>query len=128
MQHEEVKKRTPVVLLHHPLHNPPSRLKTLVEGLTDADELTAHLRSARRTHGLVLHGHLHRRQSKILAHDHAGVRVVGATSASLHHEDPNRMAGFNVYEIETDGVVSCVDARVFDADQKTFSVIAIPEL
>ena len=128
MDHPEVKKRTPVVLIHHPLHNPPSKLKTMVEGLTDADELAAHLRHAEKSHGLVLHGHLHRRQSKILARDHSGVRVVGATSASLHHEDPNRMAGFNVYEIEDDGVVSCIDARVFDPDQKTFSVAQIPIL
>jgi len=128
MEHPEVKKRTPVVLLHHPLHNPPSQLKTLVEGLTDADQLTTHLRAAQQAHGLVLHGHLHRRQSKLLAIDRAGFQVVGATSASLHHDDRDRMAGFNVYEIEDDGAVSCVDARVFDAEASTFSVAAIPQL
>ncbi|HEX7664663.1 MAG TPA: metallophosphoesterase, partial [Polyangiaceae bacterium] len=87
LAHEEVRKRTPVVLIHHPLHNPPSKLKTLVEGLTDADELAAHLHRAVTTDGLVLHGHLHRRQSKDLSSARAGIKVVGATSASLHHEN-----------------------------------------
>jgi 3',5'-cyclic AMP phosphodiesterase CpdA len=128
LDHPEVKKRTPVVLIHHPLHNPPSKLKTLVEGLTDADELAAHLKRATMAEGLVLHGHLHRRQSKILSSDRSRVQVVGATSASLHHHDADRMAGFNVYEIESDGRVSCVDARVFDPEKSTFDTAQIPQL
>ena len=128
LAHAEVRKRTPVVLLHHPLHNPPSKLKTLLEGLTDADELAAHLRQWVDTHGLVLHGHLHRRQSKPLSEDRKGIHVVGATSASLHHEHRDRMAGFNVYEIADSGKVELVDARVFDADKLTFATAAIPIL
>lgn len=126
--HAEVKKRTPVVLLHHPLHNPPSKLKTLLEGLTDAEQLAAHLRSAVAADGLVLHGHLHRRQSKLLARDRASIQVVGATSASLHHEDRDRMAGFNVYEVDDDGKVSAVHAQVFEPTALTFERVAIPRL
>ena len=128
LAHPEVKKRTPVVLIHHPLHNPPSKMKTLLEGLTDADELAAHLKQAVASHGLVLHGHLHRRQTKTLAHDRKGIHVVGATSASLHHEHRDRMAGFNVYEIADDGKVELCDARVFDADTSTFGAAPIPVL
>jgi 3',5'-cyclic AMP phosphodiesterase CpdA len=128
LDHPEVKKRTPVVLIHHPLHNPSSKLKTLVEGLTDADELAAHLMRSTIAEGLVLHGHLHRRQSKILAHDRSRVQVVGATSASLHHHDVDRMAGFNVYEIESDGRVACVDARVFDPENSSFGRAEIPRI
>ncbi|MGH7281388.1 MAG: metallophosphoesterase family protein [Polyangiaceae bacterium] len=128
LSHEEVRKRTPVVLLHHPLHNPPSKLKTLLEGLTDADELAEHLRSAVAADGLVLHGHLHRRQTKALSHDRKGIHVVGATSASLHHEHRDRMAGFNVYDIAEDGRVELCDARVFDAEKETFQPAAIPVL
>jgi hypothetical protein len=100
----------------------------MLEGLTDADELVAHLKRATTAEGLVLHGHLHRRQSKILSRDRARVQVVGATSASLHHHDRDRMAGFNVYEIETDGRVSCVDARVFDPDSSSFATADIPQI
>lgn len=128
LSHAEVRKRTPVVLLHHPLHNPPSKMKTLLEGLTDADELAAHLKTKVAADGLVLHGHLHRRQSKVLSPDRKGIHVVGATSASLHHENRDRMAGFNVYEIAEDGKVGLVDARVFDAETSTFETTAIPVL
>ena len=128
LSHPEVRKRTPVILLHHPLHNPPSKLKTLMEGLTDADELAAHLKAKVAADGLVLHGHLHRRQSKALSQDRRGIHVVGATSASLHHENRDRMAGFNVYEIAEDGKVGLVDARVFDADKATFETASIPVL
>jgi hypothetical protein len=71
---------------------------------------------------------LHRRQSKILSFDRTRVQVVGATSASLHHHDADRMAGFNVYEIETDGRVSCVDARVLDPEKSSFATAQIPSL
>src|SRR3954453_12941932 len=33
LAHPEVERRTPVVLIHHPIHNPPSKAKTFVEGL-----------------------------------------------------------------------------------------------
>lgn len=124
----EVRKRTPVVLIHHPLHNPRSKLKTMLEGLTDADVLAAHLHRAVTADGLVLHGHLHRRQSKDLSVARAGIKVIGATSASLHHENVDKMAGFNVYEIEDDGRVSEIMARVFDAEKDSFSNAAVPQL
>ncbi len=128
LAHEEVRKRTPVVLIHHPLHNPRSKLKTMLEGLTDADELAAHLHRAVTADGLVLHGHLHRRQSKDLSTERAGIKVIGATSASLHHENADRMAGFNVYQIEDDGRVSEIIARVFDPVTDVFSNASIPQL
>jgi hypothetical protein len=45
LEHPEVRKRTPVLLVHHPLHNPPSKLKTLV-GFTFARVLDS-LRSVK---------------------------------------------------------------------------------
>ena len=98
LAHPEVVKRTPVVLLHHPAHNPPSRLKTLLEGLHDADELTRRVEHC--SHGLILHGHLHKRQRRPLLTRRGELHVVGATSASLHHEHGAKMAGFNLYEFD----------------------------
>ena len=38
LDHPEVRRRTPVILQHHPLHNPASFAKTALEGLLDAGE------------------------------------------------------------------------------------------
>jgi len=124
LAHPEVKTRTPVVLLHHPVQNPPSRLKTLLEGLEDADELTAHVQGF--AHGLILHGHLHRRQQRPLATRAGNLQVVGATSASLHHEAPEKMASFNVYEFNDVGELTTVEAHVLEPETDTFHVSDIP--
>lgn len=125
LAHEEVKKRTPIVALHHPAHNPPSQIKTLVEGLWDADALTEALGPV--AHGLVLHGHLHVRQKKKLATRTGEMLVVGATSASLHHEESARMAGFNLYSFDDAGVLSNIEARVYEPSTETFRTDEVPE-
>jgi len=127
LAHPAVKARTPVVLVHHPAHNPRSRLKSLLEGLSDADTLVGHLRDV--PHGLVLHGHLHRRQRRSIATLGGAVHVMGATSASLHHEHGARMAGFNLYEFDDAGRLTKVEAHVLDADTAgltTFRLADVP--
>src|SRR6185369_13740709 len=59
LEHPEVKKRTPVILVHHPPHAPVSTMKKVMESLHDGDRLMACLKHLPR--GLVLHGHLHKR-------------------------------------------------------------------
>jgi 3',5'-cyclic AMP phosphodiesterase CpdA len=113
LEHPDVVRRTPIVAIHHPPHNPRSRLKTLLEGLSDAALLWSsigHLPA-----GMVLHGHLHRR---LLSDEQGGpghLLTLGATSASLHHEGAGRMAGFNVYEIAESGSVGAMEAHVLCA-------------
>lgn len=120
LAHDEVKKRTPVIMVHHPIHNPASKLKTLVEGLWDADALASALSVVQR--GLVLHGHLHvRRQAPM-----GELLAIGATSASLVHENEHKMAGFNLYEIDESGAIGNVEAHVLDPATGTFRVEAIP--
>ncbi len=126
LAHPEVERRTPVVLLHHPAHNPRSRLKTILEGLWDADRLTSELQ--RVPHGLVLHGHLHRRQRRPLATRGGEMHVVGATSASLDHELGERMAGFNLYAFDGKGQLASVEAHVLDPKTETFDVADVPHL
>ncbi len=124
LEHEEVAKRTPVIAIHHPIHNPKSRLKSLLEGLWDAPELTKLLE--RQTHGLVLHGHLHRRVSRDLRTGRGLLASVGATSASLHHADADRSAGFNLYEIDDAGRITRQEAHVFEPERSTFRTQEIP--
>jgi len=124
LAHPDVKSRTPVVLLHHPVQNPPSRLKTLLEGLEDADTLTAHVQGF--AHGLILHGHLHRRQQRDLATRDGKLHVIGATSASLHHEKPEKMASFNVYEFDDKGTLTEVESHTLEPETETFRVSEVP--
>src|SRR4051794_31658890 len=88
----EVRKRTPIILSHHPLHNPESRLKSHMEGLQDATQLIRALASV--PSGLFLHGHLHRRIRRELVTTAGRLEAIGATSASLLHPSPTRMAGY----------------------------------
>ncbi|MCL2778225.1 MAG: metallophosphoesterase [Polyangiaceae bacterium] len=125
LAHDEVKKRSIIVALHHPAHNPPSKMKTLAEGLWDASALASAL--AHLDKGIILHGHLHVRQQKPLA-THAGELIVlGATSASLHDdENEHKMAGFNVYEFDTDGELTSVQAHVYEPQTDSFRTAPIP--
>jgi 3',5'-cyclic AMP phosphodiesterase CpdA len=109
LAHPEVKARTPIVALHHPPVHPWSRTKAHIEGLRDAAAFLALLASAPR--GAVLHGHLHRRIQRDLSTSTGRIRQLGATSASLHHADSDRMAGFNLYDLADDGTLR-VEAQV----------------
>jgi 3',5'-cyclic AMP phosphodiesterase CpdA len=125
LAHPEVQARTVVILQHHPIHNPQSRAKTALEGLTDADEEAHVLQRLRR--GLLLHGHLHRRIHRTLATNGGHVDAVGATSASLLHASDERMAGFNVYDVGTDGRIESIGSQRLEADGSTFREVAVPK-
>jgi 3',5'-cyclic AMP phosphodiesterase CpdA len=122
----EVKKRTPVVLLHHPLFNPATwtRMKARLEGLEDAGHLRELLTPLSR--GLLLHGHLHRRIHHKLATRGGHVDVVGATSASLVHAHPTRMAGYNLYEIADEGAITALESYAYDAAAGDFVPAPLP--
>src|SRR6185369_5191635 len=109
LDHPEVRGRTPVILQHHPIHNPEGLAKRMLEGLSDAAEEARLLRCLR--HGLLLHGHLHRRIHRVLETDMGHIDAVGATSASLLHESDERMAGFNVYEIGDSGAIEAIGSH-----------------
>jgi 3',5'-cyclic AMP phosphodiesterase CpdA len=126
LAHPEVARRTAVVAVHHPAHNPPSRLKARVEGLDDADALLAQI--AKLDHCLLLHGHLHRRIQRVTATTRGKFFAVGATSASLDHDDEARMAGFNAYEIGDDGAIASVEAHVYEPARESFRIDSVPKL
>lgn len=124
LRHPDVRGKTPVVLVHHPSHSPVSRMKALVEGLHDGPELEHELEEFHPA--LVLHGHLHRRIAK-RSRGRDGLAVIGATSSSLHHEDLDKMAGYNVYTFDDDGRLTDVSARVFHPADGSFHTRQIPE-
>lgn len=126
LAHDEVRRRTPIVALHHPIHNPASRVKALIEGLWDAEHLIDAL--AEVSHGLLLHGHLHERVQRHLRTRAGRVLAVGATSASLDHDNEHKMAGFNLYDFDDAGGLRSVEARVFDPAKGSFRIESVPKI
>jgi 3',5'-cyclic AMP phosphodiesterase CpdA len=124
LAHPEVAQRTVVLALHHPPVHSWTRVKAHLEGLRDAPALLEQLR--RLTRGLVLHGHLHRRIQRALPSASGALLQVGATSASLHHDAPDRMAGFNVYEIGESAGRPSVLAHVYSPTTGEFRVTDVP--
>jgi 3',5'-cyclic AMP phosphodiesterase CpdA len=124
LAHPEVAKRTLVLALHHPPLHSWSRVKAHLEGLRDARELLSLLMPVSR--GLILHGHLHRRIQRAFTTHRGTLQQVGATSASLQDETPDRMAGFNVYEIDERGVVR-IEAVVHDPATGAFVLESVPK-
>jgi 3',5'-cyclic AMP phosphodiesterase CpdA len=125
LAHEEVRSRFPVLLIHHPWHEPPTLKKALLDGLTDREALREVLESVPR--GLLLHGHLHRRMRRTIGTANGHVDTFGATSASLVHHDPDRMSGFNLYDINETGLVKAEGFRL-DESGSHFEPAAIPSV
>jgi 3',5'-cyclic AMP phosphodiesterase CpdA len=123
LEHPEVKRLVLVLALHHPAAHPWSSAKAYLEGLRDAGALLSLLDPWRS--GLILHGHLHRRIQRSLSTRTGELQQLGATSASLHNAAPDRMAGFNVYELDERGL-SRVDAFVYDPGASSFRVGSVP--
>lgn len=120
LAHPEVARRTRIILQHHPIDNPANRMKSLLEGLSDADEELAVLAGKP---AVLLHGHWHRRMRRnVKTLQGANLDVIGATSASLLHEDSTKMAGFNLLDFEPSGALNAVSTAHFDPTSKEFTV------
>lgn len=118
LAHPEVSRRTPVILLHHSPFDSRYRLEQLRGGLVDARALRAALQGLAR--GLVLHGHLHVRERARLTTARGALDAVCATAAALDHPDARIRAGFNLYELDDDGRIASIGARVLDPSTRTF--------
>ena len=107
LEHPEVARRFPVILVHHPPVDSRNRLLRLRDGLTDAASLRHVLATLRS--GLVLFGHLHARvRCRFGALD-----VACASGAALDHADDSIRAGYNLYELDEGGVAG-MEAYVID--------------
>lgn len=126
LEHPEVRSRYPVVLLHHPPNNPLSRKRTMTNGLWDAEALQRRLAVLDR--GLVLHGHLHERVQRALSDASPGIRVVGATSASLDHAEDHRHAGFQLYHFDEHGLVGQPEVHMLTRGEPGMTVSTLAAL
>jgi len=112
LQHPEVARRTPVLLVHHaPIDSRP-RWQQLRDGLVDAAGLRATLMPLER--GLVLFGHIHVRVHSTLRTNGGALDVVSASGAALDHPDLSIRAGFNRYDIDEDGRIVRIAAMAVD--------------
>lgn len=126
LAHPDVRDRTPVILQHHPLHPPANLAKRLMSGLRDAKE-EAELLARSGCQGLLLHGHLHKRIRRSHATIAGDIHAVGAPSATLLYGGDERMAGFNLYEIDDgDGAIRTIESHRLDDKHERFLGVAIP--
>ena len=125
LAHPEVARRTPIILQHHPIHNPKRRVKRLMDGLVDAAaEMTT---LAPIEQGLLLHGHLHRRIHRKVKTERGSLASVGATSASLIHESDEKMGGFNIYEIAPERGRCTISSYRLVLATNNFREVSVPE-
>lgn len=124
LAHPEVRRRTPVVLVHHPPVDLRARILQLRDGLVDAAALRRVLTPLAR--GLVLYGHKHFRQRCTLATAGGRVEVFGASGAALDHPHASVRAGFNLYEIGENGELASAAAHVLDAAGERLVPTPIP--
>jgi 3',5'-cyclic AMP phosphodiesterase CpdA len=112
LEHPEVSRRTPVLLVHHSPFDSRFRLEQLRGGLVDAGEFRDALQPLAR--GLVLYGHLHVCRHDRLTTARGWLDAVCATGAALEHSDDRVRAGYNLYEIDDEGRITSIEARVLD--------------
>ena len=84
-----------IVLIHHP---PASRPARYIKRLTDG----AQLRRTLQVHGaeLLIHGHDHERSLTWLDGPNGKIPAVGVSSASAAVAEPNKSAGYHLFEID----------------------------
>jgi 3',5'-cyclic AMP phosphodiesterase CpdA len=123
----ELRDKMPILLQHHPAldlaHWTWRKRKT--NGLEDTAALGAVLDDLPRA--LVLHGHLHRRIHRRLSTRDGQVHIIGAPSASLVHPSPERMAGFNAYDISPDGKLESAIGYRYDPASRGFLAVSLRE-
>lgn len=125
LAHPEVQRRTPVVLVHHPPLDTRPRIVQLKDGLVDAKAFRRALSVLSR--GLVLYGHVHVRARCTLRTESGALDVIGASGAALDHTNSSVRAGFNLYEIADDGILTSVEAHVIKPSTGALERIAIAQ-
>ena len=119
----EVRRRLPVILLHHPPVDERARWHQLRDGLVDGASMRRALAPLSR--GIVLFGHLHYRMRCALSTDTGVLEIIGASGAALDHPNAAVRSGFNLYGIEDDGSLAFAEAHVLDAAGSGFDRMEI---
>ena len=101
-----------IVVLHHSPHWSSFRRR-----LIDADALLSIL--AETGAELLVHGHGHRQmQAELQAGDHS-IPVFGVPSASANYKNPDKKAGYNIYEVTKTATGWLTRVRSFILDRET---------
>ncbi len=124
LSHDEVRERTPVILQHHPWHQPAKAVRRVTQGLHDYREEREVLQAV--PAGLLLHGHLHRRIHRRLDTQRGHIDAVGSTSASLLDDDADRVSGFNLYTIADSGRIDAIEAFRYHPPTRRFVPTPVP--
>ena len=125
LEHPDVVRRMPVLLVHHsPIDSRP-RWQQLRDGLVDAAALRETLMPLER--GLVLFGHIHVRVRCTLRTKAGALDVVSASGAALDHPDLSIRAGFNQYDIDDEGRVVRIAAMTVDPSNSSMMTANIRE-
>jgi len=125
LAHPEVARRTPVLLIHHPPVDARWAIVRLRDGLVDAASLRRTLGGLAR--GLVLYGHTHVRVHCRLPTAGGSLDVISASGGALDHPDDAVRAGFNQYDLDTDGCIARVTSHIIHRSGQGLCPSAIPE-
>jgi 3',5'-cyclic AMP phosphodiesterase CpdA len=107
-----------VVAIHHPPAG--KRAHSKIRGLRDHEAFAKVI--AEGGADLIVHGHEHRDMTEQLAGPAGPVPVRGIASGTYHHNQPDRVARYRIYEIEGASVRSD-HVRVWNRDDRRFESI-----
>lgn len=123
LAHPEVARRLPVLLIHHPPVDRRPRVVHLRDGLVDDAAFARSVAGLAR--GLVLYGHIHQRERRVLRTPAGVLDVVSASGGALDDARASVRAGFNLYDIGDDGTIASVQAWMVDASGRAVTPAAI---
>ncbi len=123
LAHPEVARRTSVLLIHHPPVDHRARFVRLRDGLVDDVPFRRSVAGLAR--GLVLYGHIHERERRVLATAAGELDVVSASGGALDDPRASVRAGFNLYAIGDDGAIVSVEAWMIDGSGRAVTRAAI---
>lgn len=116
LRHEEVRRRFPILMLHHPLMPDPSRRMDRTRRLLDAHTLINAIAGLGEAQpGAVIHGHNHAwRRGEVPGTD---VPIFQVASGSRHSS--HSTAEFHIYVI-TDGALVAVERHIYHPERGRF--------
>ena len=123
LAHPEVARRTSVLLIHHPPVDHRARFVRLRDGLVDDVPFRRSVAGLAR--GLVLYGHIHERERRVLATAAGELDVVSTSGGALDDPRASVRAGFNLYAIGDDGAIVSVEAWMIDGSGRAVTRAAI---
>ncbi len=121
LEHDEIRRRALLVLVHHPITGMHGPVHVWMRGLRDARALVECLRDRAGT--LIVHGHLHRPVFHRVAVHSGELLVSGVTSASLAQGYARHAAGYQLITREAGSWR--VQAMSYDRQRDSFDAVEL---